>query len=197
MGAQEGEPSAVQWAKDYLKRTYNKPGKVYVGIVSRIDAHVTGVLLFARTSKAAARLSEQFRDRSTLKEYSALVPSGPKIRNGVLVDWIRKEDRLHRMVIAKEGTADADQAELEILEQQRLQNCQMLQLRLITGRKHQIRLQLADRGAPVLGDKKYGSTERYTPGIALHARRLVITHPTLKTKLTIEAPLPEAWQSYL
>ncbi|WP_040352559.1 RluA family pseudouridine synthase [Blastopirellula marina] len=197
MGAQEGEPSAAQWAKDYLKRTYNKPGNVYVGIVSRIDAHVTGVLLFARTSKAASRLSEQFRDRSTVKEYAALIPAGPKIRNGELVDWIRKEDRLHRMVIAAEGTADADRAEMEILEQQRRPNCQMLHLRLITGRKHQIRLQLASRGAPILGDKKYGSTDRYSPGIALHAHRLVFTHPTLKTMVTIEAPLPEAWRPYL
>lgn len=197
MGAKEGEPSAAEWAKDYLKRKYDKPGNVYVGIVSRIDAHVTGVLLFARTSKAASRLSEQFRDRSTIKEYSALIPQGAKIRNGRLVDWMRKEDRLHRMVVTAEGTPDADQAELEVVEQERLRNCQMLHLRLITGRKHQIRLQLASRGAAILGDKKYGSTERYAPGIALHARRLVFTHPTQKTQLTIEAPLPEAWKPYL
>lgn len=196
MGAKEGEPSAAEWAKDYLKRKYDKPGNVYVGIVSRIDAHVTGVLLFARTSKAASRLSEQFRDRSTLKEYSALIPSGAKIRSGKLVDWMRKEDRLHRMVVVPEGTADADKAELEIVAQERLRNCQKVDLQLITGRKHQIRLQLASRGAPILGDKKYGSTDRYAPGIALHARRLVFTHPTLKTRLTIEAPLPEAWQPY-
>lgn len=197
MGAKEGEPSAAEWAKDYLKRKYDKPGNVYVGIVSRIDAHVTGVLLFARTSKAAARLSAQFRDRSTIKEYSALIASGPKIRNGKLVDWMLKDDRQHRMVTVEQGTADADQAELEVVDQQRLRNCQMLNIQLITGRKHQIRLQLASRGAPILGDKKYGSTDRYAPGIALHARRLEITHPTLKTRLTIEAPLPEAWQPYL
>lgn len=197
MGAKEGEPSAAEWAKDYLKRKYDKPGNVYVGVVSRIDAHVTGVLLLARTSKAASRLSEQFRDRSTEKEYSALIPLGAKIRSGKLVDWIRKEDKLRRMVVAPEGAADADKAELEVIGQQRLGQCQRVELRLITGRKHQIRLQLASRGAAILGDRKYGATDRFAPGIALHARRLVFTHPTLKTRLTIEAPLPDSWQDYL
>ncbi|MFI4875554.1 MAG: RluA family pseudouridine synthase [Blastopirellula sp. JB062] len=196
MGVKAGEPSAVQWAKDYLKQTYKKPGNVYIGVVSRIDSHVTGVLLLARTSKAASRLSEQFRARTPTKEYTALVPVGPKLRNGAMVDQIRKEERLHRMVIAEQGS-DADHAELEILSQKRLRNSQLLDLRLVTGRKHQIRLQLASRGAPILGDKKYGSTVRFPVGIALHARRLQLTHPTLKTSLTIEAPLPETWSDYL
>lgn len=193
MGVTDDEPSVAKLAKDYLKAKYNKPGNVYLGIVSRLDALVSGVLVFARTSKAAARLSEQFRERETSKIYWAVVERLPRTASDHLVHWLKKDERQQRMVVTAPQAAGAQQAELRYRPLQSLAAGQLLEIELLTGRKHQIRLQLATVGAPILGDRKYGSERPFPSGIALHARRLTLQHPVQKQTVEILAPLPASW----
>ncbi len=224
MGVAEDRPSLLSLAKEYIRRKYNKPGNVYLGIVSRLDAPVTGVVLLARTSKAASRLSQQFRERDVEKLYWALVDGRIEPPQGQLIDYLRKDERHRKMHIASERTRGAQRAELayRLLAQDKetcrqgdkeaslanespcrplsLSPCpfpaSLVELRLLTGRKHQIRVQLAHAGFPIFGDRKYGSTRRFPAGIALHSRRLAIEHPVSKMQLAVEAPLPAAWQAF-
>ncbi len=193
MGVADDEPSVARLAKEYLKRKYHKPGNVYLGVVSRLDALVSGVLVFARTSKAAARLSEQFRERATSKIYWAIVERAPRSQSGELTHWLKKDERLQRMVITATNAVDAQQAILHYRQLQKLAVGELLEVELLTGRKHQIRLQLSTIGAPILGDRKYGSEHPFAAGIALHSRRLTLAHPVLKQELTFVAPLPATW----
>jgi len=218
MGVADDRPSLLTVAKEYIRRKYNKPGNVYLGIVSRLDAPVTGVVLLARTSKAAGRLSKQFRDRDVEKVYWALVEAPVEPREGRLVDFLRKDERHRRMHVAAPNTPGA-RAELtyRVLipdresgragEEENKAAIQspplpfslsptlaLLEVRPFTGRKHQIRLQLAHAGFPILGDRKYGSSRPFGAGIALHSRRVVIEHPVSKMQLEIESPLPATWQ---
>lgn len=194
MGTPAGEPSLVDLAKDYLKRKYDKPGNVYLGVVSRLDAWVSGALVFARTSKAAARLNQQFRESKVKKVYWALVEQIPAPAYGRWVDWVRKNEAEHRMQIAAPQQRNAQEAILEyrVLRPVTPRGC-LLELRLVTGRKHQIRLQLAARDLPIRGDRKYGSSVPFPSGIALHARILEFAHPTRQEPVRIECPLPDAW----
>ena len=196
MGVQEGEASAVTLVKDYLKQKYQKPGNVFLGVVSRLDRMVTGVLLFARTSKAAKRLNEQFRDRSTEKCYEALVSGNGTIETGIVQDWIRKDEKNHRMIASRAKVGDGQKAELEITSVEEAGQGYRLAIRLITGRKHQIRVQLASRRLPILGDRKYGSTAPFPQGIALHATKLTILHPVTRQNLTIRTEPPTHWQNF-
>lgn len=197
MGVREGEMSAVTLVKDYLKRKYNKPGNVYLGVVSRLDSMVTGVLLFARTSKAASRLNEQFRARSTEKSYQAIVAGAGHLTAGKLSDWIRKDEQNHRMVTSRHAVPGAQRAELLVEAVEELPAGLLLELRLITGRKHQIRVQLASRRLPIVGDRKYGSHVPFSTGIALHAAQLIIEHPVTREKLTLQANRPPSWRGIL
>lgn len=206
MGVSDDRASLLTVAKDYIRRKYNKPGNVYLGIVSRLDAPVTGVVLLARTSKSAARLTSQFRDRNVEKSYLALVEGKIDPREGLLSDYLRKDERHRRMHITHATTRGAQLAQLSykeltnntgmprLIDSRRLS---LLEVRLLTGRKHQIRLQLSHAGFPILGDRKYGSTRPFSDGIALHSRRLVIEHPVSKMHLAIEAPLPAAWGRFV
>lgn len=192
-GVMEGTASVVTAAKEYLKRKYKKPGNVYVGVVSRLDASVSGVLVLARTSKAAARLTEQFRARSTEKTYWALVGQPPEPAEGELEHWLLKDERAMRMKTVRRYTPAALHARLDYRTLRAEKKHTLLEIRLHTGRKHQIRVQLAEIGCPILGDKKYGSRAAFPAGIALHSRRLAIDHPTTKERLVFEAKLPKAW----
>ena len=195
MGVEAGVPSLLAWAKDDIKRRFNKPGNVYLGAMSRLDAPVSGVVLFARTSKAASRLTEQFKSRSVQKLYWALV-SGKPPPTGQCVDWLEKDERHRRMHLASAVQPGAQEARLRFRRLEVLPRACWLEVELETGRKHQIRLQLSSRGWSVLGDRKYGSREPFPAGIALHSRRLVCEHPTLGTAMEIEAPVPAAWHGY-
>lgn len=192
-GAREDEDSAVLLAKAYLKRQYNKPGNVYLGIVSRLDACVSGVLLFARTSKAAARLNDQFRLRQVRKVYWALVEGSGLPASGQLTHWLWHDDRHHRVVVTSADQPQAQEAKLSYRLIERRETRSLLEIELETGRKHQIRVQFADKGYPILGDRKYGSERSFPTGIALHARRLELEHPVQKTPLVIETPPPRYW----
>jgi 23S rRNA pseudouridine1911/1915/1917 synthase len=194
-GVVEGVASVVTAAKAYLKRKYDKPGNVYLGVVSRLDSSVSGVLVLARTSKAAARLNEQFRERTARKLYWAIVVSPPDPPSGELVDWVKKDERKQRMIIVPRHSIGAQRAKLSYRTiQEQAERC-LVEVQLETGRKHQIRLQLAEAGCPILGDRKYGSRRAFPGGIALHARELSIEHPTSKQSLRFEAPPPAGFES--
>lgn len=193
-GVAEGVASVVTEAKDYLKKKYAKPGNVYLGVVSRLDSAVSGVLVLARTSKAAARLTEQFRSGTAEKTYWAMVEQPPNPPEGELSHWVLKDDRLMRMTIVPRRTAGAQQARLGYRTLQQDRQRTLVEVRLHTGRKHQIRLQLATIGSPIVGDRKYGGRAPFAEGaIALHAMRLVIEHPTTRERMQFEAPVPRSW----
>lgn len=201
MGAEAGQPSLLEHARDYIRRKYNKPGNVYLGVVSRLDAHVSGVIMFARTSKSASRISDQIRKHQVGKIYRALVPAGVLKDPGTLEDYVFKDDASRRMRCTKkqnDSRADAP-PKLARLRYRKLATDQqkdvdLLEIQLETGRKHQIRVQLANQGCPILGDSKYGSSRPFPAGIALHCLKLQLLHPTLKTPLEFEVAPPKNWQ---
>ena len=197
MGVTADVPSLLVVAKEYIRRKYAKPGEVYLGIVSRLDAPVTGVVLIARTSKAAARLSEMFKRRDVEKTYWALVEGRVDPAAGSLVHFLRKDERHRKMHVTIESATDAQRAELNYRTIKFTKGNTLLEIELLTGRKHQIRVQLADALAPIVGDRKYGSRRTFPHGIALHSHRVVFEHPVKKTPIEIEAPLPPVWDSVL
>jgi 23S rRNA pseudouridine1911/1915/1917 synthase len=194
MGAVADAPSLINQAKLYLKERYQKPGNVYLGVVSRLDAAVSGAVLFARTSKAAARLTEQFRSHSVEKTYWALVAGSINPPQGEWIDWVYKDDAQMRMMVASGPGGSAQEAVLRYRQLRPVGPHWLVEVELVTGRKHQIRLQLASRGRAILGDRKYGSAQPFPAGIGLHSRRLVFEHPTRHEPLELVAPLPRCWR---
>ncbi len=193
MGDHTGEPTLVDAARDYLRQKYNKPGNVFVGVVHRLDRPVSGVVLFARTSKAASRLSEQFRVRSVEKTYLAIVEGSVSPVEGVLQDRLVK-DRV-RNVVAVVGEDDDDGQDC-VLGYRRLRKWGRLTLVEIhpqTGRSHQIRVQLAAQGWPIAGDRKYGSKVFVEGFIGLHASSLTFLHPVTRQPVFVTAQLPDGW----
>lgn len=196
MGVAEGRESVLTRAKEYVRRKYQKPGNVYLGVVSRLDAPVTGVLLIARTSKAASRLTASFREGDVDKRYWAVTQVAPEPAEGRCVDLVRKDERHRKMHVTRQARADAKEARLTYRTRQAVRGGWLVEVTLETGRKHQIRLQLAHRQWPIIGDRKYGSPVAFPVGIALHARSLTFQHPVRKTTLEIEAPLPPTWDRF-
>jgi len=196
MGVAADRPSLLSLAKEYVRKKYNKPGKVYLGVVSRLDAPVTGVVIIARTSKAAARLSEAFRERRVQKEYWGVVEGIPEQPEGALEHYLRKDERHRRVHVTHADCPDAQIARLKYRIMGSHQNLSFLKIELETGRKHQIRVQLAKIGHPLLGDLKYGSREKFPLGLALHARSLELEHPVRREPIGFEAPLPSSWREH-
>ena len=195
-GAQHDQVGLIELAKDYLKRKYNKPGNVYLGVVSRLDALVSGAVVLARTSKAAARLTEQFRSRTVNKIYWALV-EGSAPEAGACVDWLLHDESQQRVIVARAQHGGAQEARLSYRRLFASRTLSLLEVTLETGRKHQIRVQLAERSLPILGDRKYGSRTTFSDGIALHAREISFEHPTRDEVIRLLAPPPQAWKTYL
>jgi 23S rRNA pseudouridine1911/1915/1917 synthase len=205
-GAVYGNPPSVEsLVKSYLKRRYDKPGNVYLGVPHRLDRPVSGVLLFARNSKAAARLSEQFHERQVRKIYWALVEGTPTPPEGVLLDWLRKVPNEARAEVVAPGAPDARECCLEYRTLARGDVGTLLEVTPGTGRMHQIRLQLASRGWPIIGDGQYGARTalpapppvgRASLPIALHARKLSFLHPIRYDEMTVAAPLPNVWPDF-
>jgi len=192
-GASTDQRSLLESARIYIKSKYQKPGNVYLGVVSRLDAPVTGAVPFARTSKCAARLSEQFREHTVDKEYVAIVSGSPTAIEGRLVQQLlrRSKDTVTR--VCSDEHPEGQQSILEYRVTACTRNRSYLTIRLITGRKHQIRCQLAAIGCPILGDSLYGSQEAFPQGIALHCQRLEFDHPTTKERIKVFANLPIYW----
>jgi 23S rRNA pseudouridine1911/1915/1917 synthase len=195
MGVAADVPSVVTLAKQYIKQAYAKPGGVYLGIMSRLDAGTSGVVLLARTSKAAARLTEQFRTRAVEKIYWALVSGAVDPVSGEWVDWIAKDESRQRMIISGQWDKHAKEARLRYRRLAQLTCGSLVEIELLTGRKHQIRVQLAARGLPVLGEQKYGRGGPFSPGLALHARMLTVEHPVKREPLVLVAPIPKSWRA--
>lgn len=192
-GAAEGEDSLVVRARAYLKREFNKPGNVYIGVVSRLDSFVSGVVVLARTSKAADRLTKQFSSGSVRKRYRALVASPPSPSAAECVDLLAKDDTAQRMIVCGNENDAGKRAVLRYTTVGAVGGFTALDIELVTGRKHQIRVQLAHRGYPIVGDRKYGSRRKFVRGIALHAAELEIEHPVSSARRRFSAPVPNYW----
>jgi 23S rRNA pseudouridine1911/1915/1917 synthase len=191
---QGGEETLDRLVKAYLKEKYQKPGNVFLGVVHRLDRPVSGVLLFARTSKAAARLAEQFREGTVEKTYWAIVEGEVASTAGTLEDWLRKDDQTGRVEIVEPHTPQARQALLHYARRGQHGGLTWLEVRPQTGRKHQLRAQLAHHGHPVCGDARYGAVHTFGAAIALHARQLTFLHPIRHEPITLTAEVPPLWK---
>ncbi len=194
MGDATGDATLLDAAKDYIKTKYAKPGDVFLGVVHRLDRPVSGVVLYARTSKAASRFSEQFRTHRAEKVYLAAVTGTGLPTEGELHDWLLKDEKTNRSRSVKPNAAGALECRLAFRRLQQTDRGTLLEIRPQTGRSHQIRVQLATRGWSILGDTKYGSGVEFLPqAIGLHAWKLTVEHPTRKEPLMIGCPLPPGW----
>lgn len=177
------------WAREWVRVDKAKEGAVFLNAVHRIDKAVSGIVLFARTSKALSRLNEDIRKRNCKKVYHVLVEGAPPKPSDELIHWLAHEHQ--RAEVCREGAKGAQRAVLRYKVLQLIGKLTVLEVDLETGRYHQIRAQLAAIGCPIAGDEKYGAKQKPEgSGIALHHRQLEITHPTLKTPVVIEAPYP-------
>ena len=177
--------------KDYLKRKYDKPGNVFLGIVHRLDQPVGGVMVFAKTSKAASRLSEEIRQNLWKKQYLAVVDGVPKEKKAVLEDWLIKNEEKNEVYVSKKGDPKAKFARLSYETLQSKNGRSLLKITLETGRAHQIRVQLSSRGLPIVNDHKYNKNSKNIADIALWAYSVEIIHPVTKEKLVFSKEIPE------
>lgn len=187
-----GDKPLADIAKDYIGKKYNKPGDVFLGVVHRLDRPVSGVVVFARTSKALERMNELFRNRNTQKTYWALVTNKPHKPEGTLVHWLVKDEKKNKTTAYSRENPNGLRSELnyKVIDNQR--GLYLIEVHPITGRPHQIRVQLASMGCSIVGDVKYGSEISSPDGsIALHARQLSFIHPVKKEPLIILAQLPQ------
>jgi 23S rRNA pseudouridine1911/1915/1917 synthase len=180
--------------KHYLKGKYHKPGNVFLGVVHRLDRPVSGVLLFARTSKAAARLAQQFREGTIEKIYWAVVEGEVAEAAGSFDDWLRKDEQAGRVEVVPPRSEGARQALLYYHRRATHGGLTWLEIRPQTGRTHQLRVQLAHRRRPIYGDARYGAVRTFGNAIALHARSLTFLHPTHYEPITLTAELPRTWR---
>jgi 23S rRNA pseudouridine1911/1915/1917 synthase len=186
-------PSLLELTRQWIKEECDKPGNVFLGLVHRLDRPVAGVVLFARTSKAASRLSKQFREKTPVKIYRAFVRGTPKENQATLVHYLRKEKSLKATVFPHESS-DAKRAELAYKVIKSIKKKSLVEVTLTTGRFHQIRAQLAFIGHPIVGDIKYASPDSLPGGgIALYAHQIVFDHPVSGEKITIISPEPQNW----
>lgn len=192
-GDKTGDIPLSEIVKAYIKEKYNKPGEVFLGVTHRLDRPTSGVVLFARTSKALTRLNEMFKSHEQIhKTYWAIVQGAPKIPEARLENYLVRNEAQNKSYIAKPGAKEAKLAVLSYKTLVRGDNYTLLEINLETGRHHQIRCQLAAIGCPVKGDLKYGA-KRSNPdgGICLHARRIEFIHPVSKQEICITAPVPD------
>lgn len=192
-GDKTGDIPLSEIVKAYIKEKYNKPGEVFLGVTHRLDRPTSGVVLFARTSKALTRLNDMFKSHEQIrKTYWAIVQGAPKIPEARLENYLVRNEAQNKSYIAKPGAKEAKLAVLSYKTLVRGDNYTLLEINLETGRHHQIRCQLAALGCPVKGDLKYGA-KRSNPdgGICLHARRIEFIHPVSKQEICITAPVPD------
>ncbi len=191
-GDKTGDKPLSEIVKEYIKEKYNKPGEVFLGVVHRLDRPTTGIVVFARTSKALSRMNELFSNRETQKTYWAVVKNKPNPSNAKLVHYLKRNEKNNTSKAHLKEVPESKLASLEYQIIKELTNYTALEIQLHTGRHHQIRAQLAAIGSPIKGDLKYGF-DRSNPdgGIHLHARRLNFIHPVSKENINIIAPTPD------
>ena len=191
-GDKTGDKPLSEVVKEYIKEKYNKPGEVFLGVVHRLDRPTTGIVVFARTSKALTRLNELFKNRETQKTYWAIVKNKPQKPEDKLVHFLKRNEKNNTSKAHINEVQESKIASLDYRIIKELTHYFALEINLHTGRHHQIRAQLSAIGSPIKGDLKYGF-DRSNPdgGIHLHARQLVFVHPVSKENIIIIAPAPE------
>ena len=190
-GDKTGDMPLSELFKEYLKVKYQKPGNVFCGVIHRLDRPVSGVVLLAKTSKALSRMNELFREREIQKTYWAVVRGVPKELKGTLVHYLKKNEKDNRSFIVKENSSGGLRSELEYEVLKAGDNYSLVEVKPLTGRHHQIRIQLSSMGCPIAGDVKYGDKRgNDDKSICLHARQLVFTHPIQKELVTLTASIP-------
>ena len=178
--------------KEYIKEKYNKPGNVYLGVVHRLDRPTSGIVIFARTSKALERLNKMLREKSIKKTYWAVVKNTPKKEKDTLINFLKKNPKNNKSSVFSKEIEGSKKAILHYSILKKLDHYSLLEIDLETGRHHQIRAQLSFIGSPIKGDLKYGFSRSNKNGsIHLHARNIAFTHPVSKEKIDISAPVPE------
>ncbi|MBO4612388.1 MAG: RNA pseudouridine synthase [Bacteroidaceae bacterium] len=197
-GDKTGDTPLSETVKSYIKERYHKPGDVFLGVVHRLDRPVSGIVLYARTSKALSRLSEMFRTRAVRKTYWAIVANQPPQKEGTLIHWLTRNEKSNTARAYDREVPGSKQAILDYRLIAHSDRYYLLEVDLHTGRHHQIRCQLAKMGCPIKGDLKYGAP-RSNPdgGISLHARRIQFEHPVSHQQIDVTAPVPNdrLWQT--
>ncbi len=196
-GDKTGDETLPDRIKAYLKEKYQKPGNVFCGVIHRLDRPTSGVVLFARTSKALERMNKQFRDKETSKTYWVLTEQLPPEKKGTLRNYLKKNEKQNKSYVHTASVEGSKEAILHYSVVTSTDHYHLLEIELETGRHHQIRVQLAAIGCFVKGDVKYGAKRPNKDGsIGLHARKLTFSHPTIAEKIEIVAPVPQdaVWQ---
>lgn len=191
-GDKTGDKPLSENVKDYIREKYSKPGNVFCGVVHRLDRPVSGIVVFARTSKALERMNRMFRDGEVHKTYWALVQGKPLQKEALLEDWLVSDGRMNKTFVTDQGAKDAKLSRLKYKTIAEGDRYTLLEVTLFTGRKHQIRAQLANIGCPIKGDLKYGS-KRSNPdgGISLQSHSIEFIHPVSKQEIRLELPPTE------
>ena len=198
-GDKTGDRPLSDIVKDYIKEKYAKPGAVFLGVVHRLDRPVSGLVVFARTSKALTRLNDMFRNGEVHKTYWAIVQNPPQQPEGLLQHWLVRNEKQNKSYAYDREKPQAKKAMLKYKVIGHSERYWLLEVNLLTGRHHQIRCQLAAMGCPIKGDLKYGSKRSNPDGsISLMARRVEFVHPVSKQDIVVEVPLPHdtLWQSF-
>ena len=198
-GDKTGDTPLSETVKQYLKEKYNKPGNVFLGVTHRLDRPVSGLVVFAKTSKALSRLNDMFRNGEVKKTYWAIVKNRPQELEGELTNWLVRNEKQNKSYAYDKEVKDSKKAVLCYKTIAHSQNYHLLEVDLKTGRHHQIRCQLAKMGCPIKGDLKYGFPRSNPNGsICLHARRIAFIHPVSKESIEIEAPVPSGnlWNGF-
>ena len=199
-GDKSGDESLDTEVKKYIARKYNKPGDVFLGVVHRLDRPVSGVILYARTSKALSRLNEMFRSTEVKKTYLAIVKERPPEDEGTITHYLKKNEKQNKTYVYDYEVKESKKASLSYRVAGRSDRYYLLQVELHSGRHHQIRAQLAKIGCPVKGDLKYGFSRSNDDGsISLLARKIEFIHPVKKENIVITAPFPEGdiWGAFI
>ena len=196
-GDKTGDTPLSETVKQYLKEKYQKPGNVFVGVTHRLDRPVSGLVLFAKTSKALSRLNEMFKRGEVQKTYWAVVKNRPPQEEGTLSHWLLRNEKQNKSYAYDKEKPGSKHAILDYRLIAASDNYYLLEVNLKTGRHHQIRCQLSKMGCPIKGDLKYGFARSNTDGsICLHARRIAFVHPVSKENITVEAPLPPSFKMF-
>ena len=191
-GDKTGDTPLVETVRAYIKEKYNKPGNVFCGLTHRLDRPVSGVVIFAKTSKALERINNMLKNHEIKKTYWAIVKNPPKQNEGTLVNYLVRNEKQNKSFAYSTEKPNSKRAELNYKVIGKSDNYTLLEVNLITGRHHQIRCQLAAMGCPIKGDLKYGFDRSNRDGsISLHARSVEFTHPVSKELIHVEAPTPE------
>lgn len=199
-GDKTGDQPLSEILKDFIKVRDKKPGNVYMGVIHRIDRPVSGIVVFAKTSKALSRMNQQLKEKSFQKTYWAIVESEPKQKQGYLIDFLKKNQQKNKSFASKKESQGSKKAELNYTLLTKSDRFYLLKVEPITGRHHQIRVQLSSNGTIIKGDLKYGAKRsNKDASICLHARELTFIHPTTKEEIFLKAepPKDELWNFFV